>query len=105
MLPCWPFLKMKRYLDYLMLSVGGLLGLAWAIKTAHFPMDWFELDYLIDLSSLFTVASFSVRGMLPLRALAIASQIVAIPYFLLQPTPLWTPVGWTGLFLLINRSY
>lgn len=40
--------------------------------------------------------------MLPLRVLAAASQIVAIPYFMLQPTPLWTPVGWTVLFLAIN---
>jgi hypothetical protein len=57
-----------------------------------------QADYLISLSSLLTVASFSVRAMLPLRALAVASQLFAIPYFMLQPTPLWTPVGWTVLF-------
>ena len=40
--------------------------------------------------------------MLPLRVLAVASQITAVPYFMLQPTPLWTPAGWTILFLAIN---
>jgi xanthosine utilization system XapX-like protein len=93
---------MKRKLEILILSAGGLLGLVWAITTNHFPALGFKLDYLIDLSSLLTVASFSVIAMLPLRALAVASQIFAIPYFMLQPTPLWTPVGWTGLFLAIN---
>ena len=93
---------MKRKPEILLLSAAGLLGLVWAITTNHFPAPGFKLDYLIDLSSLLTVASFSVMAMLPLRALAVASQIFAIPYFMLQPTPLWTPVGWTGLFLAIN---
>lgn len=43
--------------------------------------------------------------MLPLRVLAVTLQIVAVPYYLMQPTPLWTPVGWTGLFLPINLSH
>jgi CRP-like cAMP-binding protein len=34
--------------------------------------------------------------------LAVASSAFAIPYFMLQPTPLWTPVGWTALFMSIN---
>lgn len=93
---------MKRKLEVCILGACGLLGLVWAVTTNHFPADWFSLDYLIDVSSLLTVASFSVRGMLPLRALAVASQIIAIPYFMFQPTPLWTPAGWTCLFMAIN---
>jgi CRP-like cAMP-binding protein len=93
---------MKQNLEYLIFGAIGLLGLAWALTTRHLPMDWFKLDYLIDLSSLLTVASFSVRGMLPLRALAASSQIIAIPYFAAQTTPLWTPAAWTVLFLAIN---
>ena len=92
----------KRKLEIVILSAAGLLGLVWAATTSHFPTDWFSLDYLIDLSSLLTVASFSVRGMLPLRVLAVASQIIAIPYFVFQTTPLWTPVGWSVLFMAIN---
>lgn len=93
---------MRRKLEVVILGVGALLGLIWAVTTDHFPEDWFSLDYLIDLSSLLTVASFSVRGMLPLRVLAAGSQVIAIPYFMLQAPPLWTPVGWTALFLAIN---
>jgi hypothetical protein len=93
---------MKQKLEAFILGACGLLGLVWAAMTNHFPADWFSLDYLIDVSSLLTVASFSVRGMLPLRALAVASQIIAIPYFMFQPTPLWTPAGWTSLFMAIN---
>lgn len=40
--------------------------------------------------------------MLPLRVLAVLSQGFAIPYFMLQTIPLWTPVGWTALFMTIN---
>jgi CRP-like cAMP-binding protein len=93
-----------RKAEVLILGALALAGLVWMVATNHFDgleLE-FKLDYLIDLSSLFTVASFSARGMLPLRLLAVASSIAAIPYFLLQPTPLWTPVGWTVLFMLIN---
>lgn len=95
-------MTLKRKLEFVLLCVCGLLGLVWAMTTSHLPADWFTLDYLIDLSSLLTVASFSVRGMLPLRVLAVASQVIAIPYFVFQATPLWTPAGWTVLFLAIN---
>ena len=63
---------------------------------------WLKLHYLIDLSSLLTVISFSVRNILFLRTLAVGAQLCAIPYFLLQSTPLWAPIGWTSLFILIN---
>ena len=81
----------KRKLEVLILGAFALIGLGLAVRTRYLPEDWFNLDYLISISSLLTVASFSVRAMLPLRALAVASQIFAIPYFVLQPTPLWTP--------------
>ncbi len=93
---------MKRKRELLILGTCAVFGLVLAFTTDHLPALDFRLDYLIDVSSLLTVASFSVRAMLPLRALAVASQVFAIPYFMLQPTPLWTPVGWTGLFLVIN---
>jgi CRP-like cAMP-binding protein len=79
-----------------------VLGILWALTTDYFEHHEFELNWLINISSLLTVASFSVRAMLPLRALAVASQAFAIPYFMMQPTPLWTPVGWTALFMAIN---
>ena len=93
---------MKRKLEWLVLGICIVPGLAWATLNTHFSGLGFRLDYLIDLSSLLTVAAFSVRAMLPLRVLAVASQFFAIPFFMLQPEPLWTPVGWTVLFMVIN---
>ena len=93
---------MKRKLELLILGTGAVLGVIWAFTTDYFAHLDFELNWLINVSSLLTVASFSVRAMLPLRSLAVASQVFAIPYFMLQPVPLWTPVGWTALFMAIN---
>ena len=90
----------KSILELLVLGSCAMLGIIWAATTEYLPD--LGLDWLINISSLLTVASFSVRGMLWLRTLAVASQAFAIPYFILQPTPLWTPVGWTALFMAIN---
>ena len=92
----------KRKLELLVLGSCALVGLVLAVKTEHFPHLGFELNWLINISSLLTVAAFSVRGMLPLRVLAVGSHACAIPYFLMQTTPLWTPVGWSALFITIN---
>ena len=83
-----------------MLGSGAAPGIIWGVTTDYFPH--LGLDWPINISSLLTVASFSVREMLWLRALAVASQAFAIPYFMLQPKPLWTPVGCTVLFMSIN---
>jgi hypothetical protein len=93
---------MKRKQEFLILGTCTVLGVVWAFTTDYFAHLDFELNWLINISSLLTVASFSVRAMLPLRSLAVASQAFAIPYFMLQPVPLWTPVGWTVLFMAIN---
>ena len=93
---------MKRILELTILGGCVVLGVEWALTTDYFAHLDFELNWLINISSLLTVASFSVRAMLPLRSLAVASQAFAIPYFMLQPIPLWTPVGWTVLFMVIN---
>jgi CRP-like cAMP-binding protein len=88
--------------EWLVPGICIVLGLVWAVSTDHFPHLEFQLDWLVDISSLLAVASFSVRDMLPLRMLAVTSQGFAIPYFMLQSTPLWTPIGWTALFMAIN---
>lgn len=92
----------KRTLEYVVPGTCAVPGLVWAVRAEYFPHLDFHLSWLISISSLLTVASFSVRRMLPLRTLAVGSQAFAIPYFLWQTTPLWTPVGWTVLFMAIN---
>jgi CRP-like cAMP-binding protein len=67
----------------------------------------FHPDYFIHGANLLLLAAYSVRDILWLRLLAVASSLCAIPYFLLQPTPLWAPLGWSALFVAINlfQSY
>jgi hypothetical protein len=92
----------KRKPELVVLGGCAVLVVIWAVWIDYLPHLDLDLDFLIDVSSLLAVASFSVREMLPLRMLAVASQAFAIPYFMLQTTPLWTPVGWTSLFMVIN---
>ena len=47
-----------------------------------------NLDYFIHAANILLLGAYSVRDILWLRVLAVASSLAAIPYFLLQPTPL-----------------
>jgi hypothetical protein len=62
----------------------------------------FNLDYFIHTANVLLLGAYSVRDILWLRMLAVASSVAAIPYFLLQPTPLWAAFGWSVLFTGIN---
>ena len=65
-------------------------------------MGSISLDYFIHAANVLLLAAYSVRDILWLRLFAVASSLAAIPYFLLQPTPLWAPFGWSVLFTGIN---
>ena len=47
-----------------------------------------NLDYFIHAANILLLAAYSVRDILWLRVFAVASSLAAIPYYLLQPTPL-----------------
>jgi CRP-like cAMP-binding protein len=86
---------------------GGLVLLALVSVIALYQLPhnwfkWFKPDYLVDLSSLLTLISFTARSMVLLRFLAIGAQLTFIPYCFLQPTPLWTPIFWNLLFMVVN---
>ena len=69
---------------------------------SQLPPHWLKPDHLVNLSSILTLISFTVRSILFLRLLAIGAQLTFIPYCLLQSPPLWTPVFWNLLFLGVN---
>jgi Cyclic nucleotide-binding domain len=60
------------------------------------------VDYFIHAANILLLAAYSVRDILWLRVLAVASSLAAIPYFFLQPTPLWAAFGWSVLITAIN---
>jgi len=62
----------------------------------------FSPDYFIHAANVLLLAAYSVRDILWLRLLAVASSLAAMPYFLLQPTPLWAAFGWSVMFSGIN---
>lgn len=65
-------------------------------------MSAFRLDYCIHAANILLLAAYSVRNILWLRLFAVASSLMAMPYFLFQPAPLWAAFGWSILFTLIN---
>jgi CRP-like cAMP-binding protein len=65
-------------------------------------MDSFDPSYFIHAANVLLLLAYSVRDILWLRLCALASSMIAIPYFFLQPKPLWAPVIWSVLFASIN---
>ena len=65
-------------------------------------MTNFSPDYFIHAANILLLVAYSVRDILWLRLFAVGASVVSIPYFLLQPTKLWAPLGWTIVFAGIN---
>ena len=60
------------------------------------------IDYFIHAANILLLLAYCVTDILWLRVLAVASALAAMPYFVLQPTPLWAPFAWSVLFTGIN---
>jgi CRP-like cAMP-binding protein len=60
------------------------------------------IDYLVHVSNLLLLVSYSVRDILWLRWFAVAAALTNIPYFLFQPEALWPPVLWALVFTTMN---
>ena len=61
-----------------------------------------NLNYFLDIANVILLVGYSVRDILWLRLLAVASSFISIPYFALQPTLLQTPIIWSCVFATIN---
>ncbi|MEM9105133.1 MAG: cyclic nucleotide-binding domain-containing protein, partial [Pseudomonadota bacterium] len=62
----------------------------------------FGLDLLVTVANVIYLCSYSVRDILWLRILSVCGILLLLPYYYLQDTPLWTPMGWNVFFALIN---
>jgi len=65
-------------------------------------MSLFNPNYFIHAANVLLLLAYSVRDILWLRLLALTSSLVAIPFFALQPTPMWAPLTWSVVFASIN---
>jgi Cyclic nucleotide-binding domain len=59
-------------------------------------------NLFIHAANVLLLIAYSVKDILWLRLFAVASALIAIPYFVLQPTPQWAPIVWSVLFAGIN---
>jgi CRP-like cAMP-binding protein len=62
----------------------------------------FNPNYFIHAGNVLLLIAYSVRDILWLRLFAVAAALITIPYFVLQPTPLWEPIIWSAVFGTIN---
>lgn len=67
-------------------------------------MSLIPADILVHLSNVLLLVAYSVRDILWLRWFAVAAALINIPYFLLQSSILWPPVGWAVVFIVINLA-
>lgn len=65
-------------------------------------MGFFTPDYFIHAANILLLIAYSVRDVLWLRLFAVAASLIAIPYYVLQPTMLWAPLAWSVVFAGIN---
>ncbi len=60
------------------------------------------LDLLVNAANVFYLISYSVRDIFWLRVLTVIGALILLPYYYLQSTPLWAPIGWNLFFTGIN---
>jgi len=62
----------------------------------------FNPTYFLHAANVLLLVAYSVRDILWLRLFAVTAALISIPYFVLQPQPLWEPIGWSAVFAAIN---
>ena len=65
-------------------------------------MGLFEPSYFLHAANILLLVAYSVRDILWLRLFAVAASLISLPYFILQPEPLWEPIIWSSVFAAIN---
>jgi hypothetical protein len=59
-------------------------------------------DFFITAANVLYVLSYLVRDILWLRILTVLAGTLLLPYYYVQPKPLWMAIGWGGVFIFIN---
>jgi hypothetical protein len=65
-------------------------------------MNFITPDYFIHAANILLLIAYSVRDVLWLRLFAVSASLIAIPFYVLQPTVLWAPLAWSVVFAVIN---
>jgi len=59
----------------------------------------------ITVANILYLMSYSVHDILWLRILTVVAALLLIPYYFLQPAPLWMPIVWNFVFTAINAFW
>jgi hypothetical protein len=62
-------------------------------------------DVWLMVANLLYLGSYLVREILWLRVLAVTAACLLLPYYYLQPTPLWAAISWNVVFVTINMGW
>src|ERR1700746_4112407 len=65
-------------------------------------MGLFNPSYFLHAANVLLLVAYSVRDILWVRLFAGAASLISLPYFVLQPEPLWAPIIWSSVFAAIN---
>jgi Popeye protein conserved region len=65
-------------------------------------MGLFNPSYFLHAANILLLVAYSVRNILWLRLFSVAASLIALPYFIRQPEPLWEPIIWSSVFAAIN---
>jgi hypothetical protein len=65
-------------------------------------MGLFDPSYFLHAANILLLVAYSVRDILWLRLFAVGSSLIAMPYFIHQPKPLWEAIIWSSIFAAIN---
>src|SRR3984957_17860091 len=60
------------------------------------------LNGLVNLANFAFLLALSVRGVLMLRILSLAADVMVLPYYYFQHEPLWPPIFWGVAFIIVN---
>jgi Popeye protein conserved region len=60
------------------------------------------MNYWIHVANVLYLASYLVKDILWLRVLTVVAGVLLIPYYFMQPMPLWPAIAWSGVFLAVN---
>jgi Popeye protein conserved region len=60
------------------------------------------MNYWIHVANVLYLASYLVKDILWLRLLTVVAGVLLLPYYFMQPVPLWPAISWSGVFLAVN---
>ncbi|WP_170428857.1 cyclic nucleotide-binding domain-containing protein [Ruegeria arenilitoris] len=63
------------------------------------------LDVLVNSANIFYLLSYSAKDIFWLRVLSVIGACLLLPYYYLQDSPLWAPIGWNLFFSGINAYW